>query len=41
MINFASLFGGFRGSTVSAINDLLDDPNTDFDKLLDEDSFLN
>lgn len=41
MINFANLFSQFRSSTTSAINDLIDDPNTNIDKLLDEDTFLN
>lgn len=41
MINFASLFSQFRSNTGSAINELIDDPNTNIDRLLDEESFLN
>ena len=41
MINFASLFSQFRGSSTSPINDLIDQSDTDIDRLLDEDSFAN
>ena len=41
MINFASLFSQFRGGSSSPINDLIDDPDTDLERLLDEDSFTN
>lgn len=41
MINFASLFNQFRGGSNSPINDLIEQPDTDLDRLLDEDSFLN
>jgi hypothetical protein len=41
MINFASLFNNIGGRSNSAINDLIDQPNTNLESLLDEDSFLN
>ena len=41
MINFATLFNQFRTGTNSPINDLIDQPDTDLDRLLDEDSFVN
>lgn len=41
MINFASLFSQFRGGSSSPINDLIDQPDTDLDRLLNEDSFVN
>ena len=41
MINFASLFNTFRNNSNSAVSDLLEQPNTDLPRLLDEDSFVN
>ena len=41
MINFASLFSQFRNTSNSAVSDLLDQPNVDLPRLLDEDSFVN
>ena len=41
MINFASLFNQFRGGSSSPINDLIEQPETDLERLLDEDSFVN
>ena len=41
MINFASLFSQFRNTSNSAISELLEQPNVDLPKLLDEDSFVN
>lgn len=35
MINFASLFSQFRNNPGSAINDLLDNPDTTLERLLD------
>ena len=35
MINFASLFSQFRNNSGSAIMELVDDPNTNIDRLLD------
>ena len=39
MINFASLFSQFRGGSNSLVSELLDQPDTDLDRLLDEDTF--
>ena len=41
MINFASLFNQFRGGSSSPVNDLIEQPETDLDRLLDEDTFVN
>ena len=41
MINFASLFSQFRNTSNSAVTDLLEQPNVDLPRLLDEDSFVN
>ena len=41
MINFASLFNNFRTNTNSAVSELLDQPNIDLGRLLDEDLFVN
>lgn len=41
MINFASLFSQFRSGSNSLISELLEQPDTDLDRLLDEDTFPN
>ncbi len=41
MINFASLFGSFSRGGNSAINELIDKPDTSLDQLLDIESFPN
>lgn len=41
MINFASLFNQFRGSSNNALNELLEQKEVTLSKLIDEDSFIN
>jgi hypothetical protein len=41
MINFASLFNQFRGSSNNAVNELLEQEGVTLDQLLDEDLFIN
>ena len=41
MINFASLFNQFRGGASMPLYELLENPGTDIDRLLDEEAFLN
>lgn len=41
MINFASLFNQFRGSSNNALNEILEQKEVTLSKLIDEDSFMN